>query len=109
VSTSGQNLDRQTRALAEVGCIRVFADKQSGKTAARPELAACLDYPRAGDTMVVQSLGRLSRSLQDLIPIVAQIKVPSARAGFPPPGSWRLPTEVRHGILRACLRLPPGG
>jgi hypothetical protein len=26
VSTSGQILDRQTRALAEAGCIRVFAD-----------------------------------------------------------------------------------
>ena len=43
VSTSGQNLDRQTRALAEAGCLRVFADKLSGKTADRPELAACLD------------------------------------------------------------------
>jgi hypothetical protein len=33
VSTSGQILDRQIRALAEAGCIRVFADKLSGKTA----------------------------------------------------------------------------
>jgi DNA invertase Pin-like site-specific DNA recombinase len=28
VSTSGQNLDRQARALIEAGCIRIFADKQ---------------------------------------------------------------------------------
>ena len=48
VSTSGQILDRQTRALIEAGCIRVFADKLSGKTADRPELAACLDYLRRG-------------------------------------------------------------
>jgi hypothetical protein len=34
VSTSGQNLDRQTRALTEAGCIRVFADKLSGKSRA---------------------------------------------------------------------------
>ncbi len=74
VSTSGQNLDRQTRALTEVGCIRVFADKQSGKTADRPGLAACLDYLRAGDTLVVPSLDRLSRSLQDLITIVAGLR-----------------------------------
>jgi len=40
----------------------VFADKLSGKTADRPELAACLDYLRAGDTLVVPSLDRLSRS-----------------------------------------------
>src|SRR5207245_2162814 len=33
VSTSGQNLDRQTRALTEAGCIRVFADTLPGKTA----------------------------------------------------------------------------
>ena len=31
VSTSGQNLDRQTRALTEAGCIRVFADKTVGQ------------------------------------------------------------------------------
>ena len=74
VSTSGQILDRQTRALTEAGCIRVFADKLSGKTADRPELAACLDYLRAGDTLVVPSLDRLSRSLQDLITIVAGLR-----------------------------------
>ena len=74
VSTSGQNLDRQARALTEAGCIRIFADKLSGKTADRPELAACLDYLRAGDTLVVPSLDRLSRSLQDLITIVAGLR-----------------------------------
>ena len=74
VSTSGQNLDRQTRALTKAGCIRVFADKLSGKTADRPELAACLDYLRAGDTLVVPSLDRLSRSLQDLITLVAGLR-----------------------------------
>jgi DNA invertase Pin-like site-specific DNA recombinase len=74
VSTSGQILDRQTRALTEAGCIRVFADKQSGKTADRPELAACLDYLRPGDTLVVPSLDRLSRSLADLIAIVTGLR-----------------------------------
>jgi DNA invertase Pin-like site-specific DNA recombinase len=74
VSTSSQLLDRQTRALTEAGCIRVFADTQSGRTADRPELAACLDYLRAGDTLVVPSLDRLSRSLQDLIDIVAELR-----------------------------------
>jgi hypothetical protein len=41
VSTSGQLLDRQQRALAEAGCLRVFADKLSGKNADRPR-AGCL-------------------------------------------------------------------
>ena len=54
--------------------MEVFADKLSGKTADRPEPAACLDYLRAGDTLVVPSLDRLSRSLQDLITIVAGLR-----------------------------------
>ena len=79
VTTSGQLLDRQQRALTEAGCLRVFADKLSGKTADRPELAACLDYLRAGDTLVVPSLDRLSRSLEDLITIVARLRRRGAR------------------------------
>ncbi len=74
VSTTGQLLDRQQRALTDAGCVRVFADKLSGRTAERPELAACLDYLRAGDTLVVPSLDRLSRSLQDLITLVAELR-----------------------------------
>jgi Resolvase, N terminal domain len=74
VSTSGQLLDRQQHALAEAGCLRVFADKLSGKDADRPELAACLDYLRPGDTLVVPSLDRLSRSLADLIGIVTTLR-----------------------------------
>lgn len=74
VSTSGQLLDRQEYALAEAGCIRIFSDKLSGKSADRPELAACLDYLRPGDTLVVPSLDRLSRSLQDLITLVGELR-----------------------------------
>ena len=74
VSTSGQLLDRQQHALAEAGCLRIFAGKLSGKDADRPELAACLDYLWPGDTLVVPSLDRLSRSLADLIGIVATLR-----------------------------------
>jgi len=74
VSTSGQLQDRQQHALAEAGCLRVFADKLSGKNADRPELAACLDYLRPGDTLVVPSLDRLFRSLADLIQIVGTLR-----------------------------------
>lgn len=74
VSTREQNLDRQEIALKEAGCIRVFTDKLSGKNTDRPELAACLDYLRPGDTLVVLSLDRLGRSLPDLITIVADLR-----------------------------------
>ena len=52
----------------------MFADKLSGKDADRPELAACLDDLRPGDTLVVPSLDRLSRSLADLIQIVTTLR-----------------------------------
>jgi AcrR family transcriptional regulator len=58
----------------EADCIRIFADKQPGKTAGRPELAACPGYLRAGDTLVIPGLDRLSRPLQDLITIVAGLR-----------------------------------
>jgi DNA invertase Pin-like site-specific DNA recombinase len=74
VSTAGQLLDRQLAALTEAGCIRIFADKKSGKNVEREELWKALDYIRAGDTLVVPSLDRLGRSLQDLISIVAGLR-----------------------------------
>ena len=74
VSTGAQRLERQLDALKAAGCRRVFAEKQSGRDADRPELAACLDFLQPGDTLVVPSLDRLSRSLQDLITTVGQLR-----------------------------------
>lgn len=74
VSTAGQLLDRQIVALTATGCIRVFADKKSGKNAEREELWKALDYLRPGDTLVVASLDRLGRSLGDLISIVTGLR-----------------------------------
>lgn len=74
VSTRDQNLDRQIDALEAAGCVRIFSDKKSGKTSARPELDRALDFMRPGDTLVVASLDRLSRSLQDLIGMVAELR-----------------------------------
>ncbi|WP_326655652.1 recombinase family protein [Streptomyces sp. NBC_01750] len=74
VSTKGQLLDRQIAALTAAGCVRVFSDKKSGKDAEREELRATLDYLRPGDTLVVPSLDRLGRSIQDLISIVGGLR-----------------------------------
>ncbi|WP_331718527.1 recombinase family protein [Streptomyces virginiae] len=74
VSTKGQLLDRQILALEGAGCARTFADKLSGKNAERPELWKALDYARPGDTLVVPSLDRLGRSIQDLIAIVSGLR-----------------------------------
>jgi DNA invertase Pin-like site-specific DNA recombinase len=74
VSTAGQLLDRQITALEAAGCMRIFSDKKSGKNAEREEPGKALDFLREGDTLVVPSLDRLGRSLQDLIAIVAGLR-----------------------------------
>lgn len=74
VSTKDQLLDRQILALEAAGCSRIFADKKSGKNVEREELWKALDYLRPGDTLVVPSLDRLGRSLQDLIAVVAGLR-----------------------------------
>ncbi|MEV0220920.1 recombinase family protein [Streptomyces sp. NPDC050704] len=74
VSTKGQKLDRQIAALEGAGCQRIFSDKKSGKNTEREELWKALDYAREGDTLVVPSLDRLGRSIQDLIAIVAGLR-----------------------------------
>lgn len=73
VSSTGQNLDRQTDALGAAGVDRVFVEKASGAKRDRVELAALLDYARDGDVVVVTELARLGRSLPDLIAIVGQL------------------------------------
>ena len=62
VSTDGQKLERRLDALKAAGCRRTFAEKQSVRDTDRPELTACLEFMAAGDTLVVPSLDRLSRS-----------------------------------------------
>jgi hypothetical protein len=46
VSTSGQLPDRQQHALTQAGCLRVFADKLSGKDAGRNRGAVTQQGPR---------------------------------------------------------------
>lgn len=52
----------------------ISANKKSGKNAARPELTACHAFLQPSDTLVVASLGRYGRSLQDLITMVGELR-----------------------------------
>ena len=70
VSTIDQNTDRQLHGIT---LDKVFEDKCSGKDANRPQLKACLEYLRDGDTLVVHSIDRLARSLRDLLNIVQDL------------------------------------
>ena len=67
VSTTEQNTDRQLEGLP---VDRVFTDKASGKDVRRPALEDLMGYAREGDTVVVHSMDRLARNLDDLRQIV---------------------------------------
>lgn len=72
VSSADQNLDRQREAVGE--CDRIFVEKMSARSRAdRPELANMLRYIRDGDEVVIASMDRLARSVQDLHNLVDEI------------------------------------
>jgi DNA invertase Pin-like site-specific DNA recombinase len=70
VSTEAQNTARQNEAFATLNLDKVFTDKASGKDTERPQLQAALTHLRDGDTFIIYSMDRLSRSLGDLIETV---------------------------------------
>ena len=70
----------QAKALRATGCRRIFEEAASGGRWDRPELHRMLDQLRAGDTIVVWKLDRLSRSLKDVLHIMERIA--QAGAGF---------------------------
>lgn len=80
VSTIDQNPDRQIEAIGVVD--RIFTDHVSGKTKNRPELIKCLEYIRDGDTLVVHSMDRLARNLDDLRSIVNRQNAKGVRIEF---------------------------
>ena len=80
VSTAGQDLDTQTRALtaAGVATANIYSEHISGATSDRPELLNALRALRPGDQLVVTKLDRLARSLKDLLNIVERIEAAGA-------------------------------
>ncbi|MGQ9407384.1 recombinase family protein [Mycolicibacterium gilvum] len=79
VSTVDQNTDRQ---LDGVDLDKVFTDKASGKNTDRPELARAIEYIREGDTLVVHSMDRLARNLEDLRRIVRELTRQGVKVEF---------------------------
>jgi DNA invertase Pin-like site-specific DNA recombinase len=67
VSTADQNHQLQEDALRAAGCDKIYLETISSGKRDRPQLAAALDYVRAGDVLVVWRLDRLARSIRQLI------------------------------------------
>lgn len=79
VSTIDQTLDRQD--LGEVE--KVFEEKLSAASASdRPALQEMLGWVREGDMVVVHSIDRLARNLQDLLSIVSQLNAKGVSIRF---------------------------
>lgn len=79
VSSLDQNVARQ---LDGVPVDRTFTDSVSGRGADRPELAALLGFVREGDTVVVHSMDRLARNLDDLRALVRALTGRGVRVQF---------------------------
>lgn len=79
VSTLEQNISRQ---LDGVELDKVFIDRASGKDAERTQLKECLGYLREDDTLVVHSMDRLARNVEDLLRIVRDLVIKGVTVRF---------------------------
>jgi DNA invertase Pin-like site-specific DNA recombinase len=76
-------LDQRTeRQLEQVPVDRIFPDQVAGKDTRRPQLAAVLVFVREGDTVVVHSMDRLARNLDDLRRLVCELTARGVRIEF---------------------------
>jgi len=72
VSSVGQSLDVQREKLS--ACEKLFEEKRSGTTDARPMLKQCLNYVREGDVLIVSRIDRLARSTLHLCQIAETLR-----------------------------------
>jgi DNA invertase Pin-like site-specific DNA recombinase len=74
VSSDEQSLEVQVEALKAAGCDMIRSEKVSGASReGRTELQTLLDFIRAGDTLVVSKLDRLSRNTVDMLSIIGEL------------------------------------
>jgi DNA invertase Pin-like site-specific DNA recombinase len=70
------------RQLDQVPVDRVFIEYASGQNVHRPQLEQLLAFVRPGDTVVVHSLDRLARNLEDLRTLVQTLTHRNIRIEF---------------------------
>ena len=79
VSTLDQHTERQ---LDGIEVDNTFTDKASGKDTKRPQLEQLMGFVRSGDTVIVHSMDRLARNLDDLRRIVQTLTGKGVRIEF---------------------------
>ncbi|SFU58001.1 recombinase family protein [Nitrosospira multiformis] len=79
VSSLDQNPERQ---LDGIPLDKIFTDKVSAKDTNRPQLQAALDHVRAGDTLIVHSMDRLARNVEDMLRLVREMNIRGVSVQF---------------------------
>jgi DNA invertase Pin-like site-specific DNA recombinase len=81
--TRVSSLDQSpARQLDGVPVDRTFTDSASGRSTGRPHLEAMLSVVRDGDTVIVHSMDRLARNLDDLRALVRTLTARGVRVQF---------------------------
>src|ERR687894_772560 len=79
VSTLDQHTEQQ---LDGIEVDKTFTDKASGKATKRPQLELMMSFVRSDDTVIVHSMDRLGRNLDDLRRIVQTLTGKGVRIEF---------------------------
>jgi DNA invertase Pin-like site-specific DNA recombinase len=74
ISCDDQTAALQRNALTAAGCTRIYEEIASGGKRDRPILAQMLSEMSKGDVLCVWKLDRLSRSLRDLLDVLAGLE-----------------------------------
>ena len=97
VSTDGQSVDAQVKALRAAGAEKIFRETASGAKTDRAQLRRAIDGLGEGDTLLVTRLDRLARSTRDLLNTLDRIA--KAGAGFRSLHDAWADTTTPHGRL----------
>ncbi len=69
-----EGIDAQTARLTEAGCTKVFSEEVDRVASPRRQLDACLSTLKRRDTLMVCSLERLGRSVEDVIRLLLKLR-----------------------------------
>ena len=102
-----QDGDQNTvRQLDGIDVERTFTDKASGKDTARPQLDQLLAFVRDGDTVIVHSMDRLARNLDDLRRLVRTMTDQGVRVEFVKENSIKVnPVRRSRTVMLLLLTL----
>jgi DNA invertase Pin-like site-specific DNA recombinase len=101
VSTDGQSVDAQVKALRAAGAEKIFKETASSAKTERTQLRRALAQLGGGDVLMVTRLDRLARSTRDLLNTLDTIA--KAGAGFRSLGDAWADTTTSHGRLMLTI------